>query len=202
MVLPLIPVVLIAVGAVTGSSGAALGGLGALDFKKASDRRKAALARYEDRSKKSEESVQVTNGRLKDLGEQQQNALTLVVLRMHDFLLRNERQIRESEKLLVDGVDAQSNEVTGLGRLDINATAWLGGAIGSGITSISLVAEATAERLCPSASLRELLRVVVGGEPPAERNRNSAASPPSSSSSFGMSRKNRDGRLLCSWPKM
>lgn len=45
MVLPLIPVVLIAVGAVTGGGGATLGGLGVLDFKKAADRRKAASAR-------------------------------------------------------------------------------------------------------------------------------------------------------------
>ena len=47
MVLPLIPAVLIAVGAVTGGGGATLGGLGILDFKKAADRRKAAAASSE-----------------------------------------------------------------------------------------------------------------------------------------------------------
>lgn len=131
MVLPLIPAVLIAVGAVTGGSGATLGGLGVLDFKKAANRRKAAIAKYEERCEQSERNVGFTNDLLSALGREQQQALTDVVLRMRDFLVRHEKQVRDSERLLVEGIDAESNQVPGLGRLQVDPVAWVGGAIGS-----------------------------------------------------------------------
>ena len=92
MVLPLIPVILIAVGAVTGGGGATLGGLGVLDFKKAADRRKAATAKYDQRRQQSEENVAVTNDLLGALGREQQQALVDVVVRMRDFLVRHEKR--------------------------------------------------------------------------------------------------------------
>lgn len=143
MVLPLIPVVLIAVGAVTGGGGATLGGLGVLDFKKAADRRKAASARYEERRLESERKIQVTNDLLGALGHQQQQALVDVVLRMRDFLVRHEKQVRESERLLVEGVDAESKQIPGLGRLDFDAAAWVGGAIKSAVTAAGANAAVT-----------------------------------------------------------
>ena len=143
MVLPLSPVVLIAVGAVTGGGGATLGGLGVLDFKKASDRRKAASAKYDDRRQKSEQRVAATNDRLGALGREQQQALVDVVLRMRDFLVRHEKQVRESERLLVEGVDAQSKQVPGLGRLEFDAAAWVGGAIRSAVTAAGTNAAVT-----------------------------------------------------------
>jgi hypothetical protein len=133
MVLPLIPAVLIAVGAVTGGGGAALGGLGVLDMKKAVERRKLALANYDVRRKQSERNVAFTNDLLAALGRQQQQALVDVVLRMRDFLVRHEKQIRESERLLIEGLDAQENKVPGLTRLEVDAIAWVGGAIGSAV---------------------------------------------------------------------
>lgn len=133
MVLPLIPAVLIAVGAVTGGGGATLGGLGLLDFKKAADRRKAAVASYGERRTQSERNVAFTNDLLGALGREQHQALVDVVLRMRDFLVRHEKQVRESERLLVEGVDAQSNQVPGLGHLEVDAVAWIGGAIGSSV---------------------------------------------------------------------
>lgn len=136
MVLPLIPAVIIAVGAITGSGGAALGGLGALDFKRAADRRKAALDQYNERRQQVEQKVGATNELLKAYGEQQQRSLVSVVLRMREFLLRHEKQFRESERLLVEGVDAESKQVPGLGRLNIDAMAWVGGALGSAVTSV------------------------------------------------------------------
>jgi hypothetical protein len=136
MVLPLIPAVLIAVGAVTGGGGATLGGLGVLDFKKAAERRKAAVAKYDERRSQSERNVAFTNDLLGALGREQQQALVDVVLRMREFLVRHEKQVRESERLLVEGVDAQSNQIPGLGRLNVDAVAWVGGAIGSAVTSV------------------------------------------------------------------
>lgn len=136
MVLPLIPVVLIAVGAVTGSGGAALGGLGVLDFKKAADRRKAAQNKYDERREQSERNVAFTNDLLGALGREQQQALIDVVLRMRDFLVRHEKQVRESERLLIEGLDAESRKVPGLGRLQIDAVAWVGGVVKSAATAV------------------------------------------------------------------
>jgi hypothetical protein len=129
MVLPLIPAVLIAVGAATGSGGLALGGKGALDLKKASGQLKEARSRYERRHARSEQSVAATNRRLEDLREQQKRALSDVVIRMIDFLRRHEKQVRENERLLVDGIDADITHVPGLARLDVDAVAWVGGVL-------------------------------------------------------------------------
>lgn len=148
MVLPLIPAVLIGVGVLTGGSGATLGGLGALDFKKAADRRKAALDRYNERRQQVELKAATTNDLLKAYGEQQRESFVSVVVRMRDFLLRHEKQFRESERLLVDGVDAQSKQVPGLGRLDIDAMSWVGGALGS--VALSAGAAAGVEMLAVS----------------------------------------------------
>lgn len=131
MVLPLIPVALIAVGAVTGSGGLALGGKGALAMKKAQAQRSDAIQRYEERRARSQAAVDATNELLQQLGDDQKQALTDVVLRMADFLRRNERQVRENERLLVDGIDTTMRHVTGLTRLDIDAASWIAGTIGS-----------------------------------------------------------------------
>ncbi|OBB44190.1 hypothetical protein [Mycolicibacterium fortuitum] len=131
MVLPLIPAVLIAVGAATGGSGLALGGKGALSIKKAQSVRSEAIKRYEARREQSESQVAATNTLLERLGRDQHQALTDIVLRMAEFLRRNERQVRENERFLVDGIDATMRRVTGLSTLDIDAASWIAGAIGS-----------------------------------------------------------------------
>lgn len=147
MVLPLIPAVLIAVGAVTGGGGVALGGKGALDLKKASRELKEARSRYERRHADSEQRVAVTNRRLEELGDQQQQALINVVVRMGDFLRRHEKQVRDSERLLVDGIDATMSQVPGLGKLDVETGVWIGGVVGSATaaagTSMGVSAAAT-----------------------------------------------------------
>lgn len=131
MVLPLVPAVLIAIGAATGGSGLALGGKGALSIKKAQSLRSEAVKRYETRRGQSEAQVAATNVLLERLGNDQHQALTDVVLRMAEFLRRNERQVRENERLLVDGIDATMHRVTGLTTLDIDAASWIAGALGS-----------------------------------------------------------------------
>ena len=144
MVLPLIPAVLIAVGAATGGGGLALGGKGALDLKKASGQLKEAHDRYERRRARSEQNVAATNRRLEDLGQQQKQALIDVVLRMRDFLRRHEKQVRESERLLVEGIDANMTRVPGLVALDVDAVAWVGGVLGSAAVAAGTNAGVTA----------------------------------------------------------
>lgn len=144
MVLPLIPAVLIAVGAATGGGGLALGGKGAYDIKQASGQLKEAHDRYERRRARSEQSVAATNRRLEDLGEQQKQALIDVVVRMRDFLRGHEKQVRESERLLIDGIDATMAQVPGLVALDVDAVAWVGGVLGSAIVAAGTNAGVTA----------------------------------------------------------
>ena len=147
MVLPLIPVALIAIGAVTGGGGVALGGMGALDIKKAMDQQNEARSRYERCVKRSERRLAVANRHLENLGKQQEQALVDVVLRMAEFLRRHQKQVRESERLLVDGVGADMSQVPGLAKLDVDAVSWIGGAIGSATaaagTSMGVTAAAT-----------------------------------------------------------
>lgn len=109
----------------------ALGGRGALAIKNAQSQRSEAIKRYELRREQSTAVVDSTNELLAQLGDDQKQALTDVVLRMAEFLRRNERQVRENERLLVDGIDATMHRVAGLTSLDIDAASWIAGAIGS-----------------------------------------------------------------------
>lgn len=126
-----IPVILIGVGVATGGSGIALGGKGANDIKRSKGRLKEAGQSYERRRAQTEDALAATNTALDALGEQQRRALVDVVARMGDFLRRHERQVRGSERLLVEGVDATMTKVPGLGGLDVDAVAWIAGALGS-----------------------------------------------------------------------
>ena len=148
MVLPLIPVALIAVGAITGGSGIALGGKGAWDLKKAQDEFNSSKVQYERRRKRSEVRVKLTNKRLEQLGEQQKQALTDVVLRMAEFMRRNSKKIKENERLLVEGLDAEMNAVPNMERLEFEAAAWIRAVVGSvgagAATNVGVTAAATA----------------------------------------------------------
>ncbi|MEH0556942.1 hypothetical protein [Streptomyces sp. B21-101] len=126
-----IPIVLIGVGVATGGSGVAVGGKGAYDLKRSKARLKEAGQVYERRLAEAEDALAATNTVLGTLGEQQRRAQVDVVLRMGDFLRRHERQVRESERLLVEGIDATMTKVPGLHGLDVDAMAWIGGALGS-----------------------------------------------------------------------
>lgn len=131
MVLPLIPVALIAVGALTGGSGVALGGKGAYDLRKAASQIKAAREQYDARYAETESRIDLTNSRLVALGDQQKQALTDVVVRMADFLRRIESMVRESERLIADGVDVDQSRVSGAQRATVDMFSWIGGAVGS-----------------------------------------------------------------------
>ena len=72
-----------------------------------------------------------TNDQVIALGCRQREALTKVVMRMADFLRRHEKQVREHERLLVDGIDADAKLVIGLGGVDVNLGSWIAGVLGS-----------------------------------------------------------------------
>lgn len=144
MPIPLIAAALIAVGSVSGGSGIALGGKGAYDIKRARDRLAEAERRYQRKRKQTDDVVVETNERLANLGTQQQDALERVVLRMGEFLRRHEKQVRDSERLLIDGIDVTVGRVSGDASLDSDAVAWVrgvlraavaGGGVSSGVTA-------------------------------------------------------------------
>ena len=126
-----IPVALIAIGVATGSGGLALGGKGAHEIAQAKRRLARTTKYYERRRAMTDRALAATNEKLAALGQQQQGALVEVVVRMGEFLRRHQRQVRESERLLVDGVDATLTQLPGLRGLDVDAVAWISGAIGS-----------------------------------------------------------------------
>lgn len=143
MVLPLVPLVLIGVGVVSGAGGAALGLKGGYEIKQANGRIRKAGERYDEERRELEAHELVTNERLKALGSRQEHALRVVVDRMADFLRRHEKQVSESEKLLVDGLDASTGQVTldrGLGQ---DAVAWMRGIVGAAVTGVGINAGVT-----------------------------------------------------------
>lgn len=139
-----IPVVLIGIGVASGGSGVILGGKGARDIKRSQDRLKKAGKQYERRRVRAEAALDDTNALLEELGMLQRQALIDVVVRMGDFLRRHEKQVRESERLLVDGIDARMSKVPGLRGLDVDAARWIGGALGSAATAAGTGAGVTA----------------------------------------------------------
>lgn len=114
------------------------------DIKKARDDVGAAVRQYEKRRQVTERKVETANRKLEALGGQQQRALTDVVLRMTEFLRRHERQVRENERLLVDGLEANVARLTGIGGVDFDATSWLGGLAGSAAAGYGAGAGVTA----------------------------------------------------------
>ncbi|MGY3334976.1 hypothetical protein ACVW0K_001075 [Streptomyces filamentosus] len=143
MVLPLVPLVLIGVGAVSGASGAALGIKGGYEIRRANTRIQKAGARYDEERGELEAHEALTNERLKALGGCQEHAVRVVVERMADFLRRHEKQVAESEKLLVDGLDSATGRVELDRSLGQDAIAWMRGIVGAAVTGVGINAGVT-----------------------------------------------------------
>ncbi|MFD6881487.1 hypothetical protein [Rhodococcus sp. NPDC060084] len=144
MVLPLIPAALIAIGAVTGGGGVALGGRGIADRKKASGQLRTAVERYTKRRDAIEERIGKTNAELEALGNLQQQSLVDVVLRMAEFLRRHEKQVRDNEKLLADGLHAGISYFDGPSGLELNLGGWISGAMGAAATGVGTASAVSA----------------------------------------------------------
>ncbi|MBB1515999.1 hypothetical protein H5398_08470 [Tessaracoccus sp. MC1679] len=161
MVLPLIPVVLIAAGAISGGTGAVAGGLGLLKAKRARAQIADAQARSELDHHRTQVRAEEINEQLKNYGADQQRALECVLLRMAEFIRRNRRQVAESERTLVDGLDIAIGNlagVPGLAREAGSIIAALVGAGGTGMgaaqgTAAAVTAFATAGTGTPIAAL-------------------------------------------------
>lgn len=138
MPLPLIPVILIGTGVVTGAGGAVLGLKGGYEIKLANGRIRTAALLYEAERADLETHLTATNDALQSLGTHQEDAYRAVVERMADFLRRHEKLVSESEKVLVDGLDATAGQVSldeGLGQ---DAIAWMRGIAGSAVTGVGI----------------------------------------------------------------
>ncbi|WP_046779530.1 hypothetical protein [Streptomyces yangpuensis] len=144
MVLPLVPLVLMGVGVVSGASGAALGLKGGYDIKQANSRIRKAGERYDEERHKLEAHELVTNEKLKALGTRQEHAFHVVVERMADFLRRHEKQVSESEKLLVDGLDSTTGQVKLDRSLGQDAVSWMRGIVRAAVTGVGINTGVTA----------------------------------------------------------
>lgn len=144
MVLPLIPLALIAAGSASGVGGLAFGGKGAAELKDARRSIARSEKRYQAARDETEIAVAETNLLLKEFGEQQERSLTEVVLRMGEFLRRHAKQVKGSERLLVDGIDVTVGAVDTSAKLDVDAVAWVRGVIGSTAAGVGVSSGLTA----------------------------------------------------------
>lgn len=144
MPIPLIAAGLLAAGAATGGPGAILLGKGARDLKRAKRQVNAATERYTTHRAAFEERVDRTNRGLRKFGDEQAAARDEVVVRMGEFLRRNQRRVRESESLLIDGLHVSVGQVSGATGLDVDTVAWVRGVIGSAVAGSGAAAGVTA----------------------------------------------------------
>ena len=127
-----VPASLIAAGTLTGAVGIALAGKGAKELDDARKQVAAADERYQARVDESARRRAETNMRAVAFGRLQEECLIAVVLRMSDFLRRHEKQVRASERLLVDGIDLATRQlVRAPGQEPAATVAWVTGAAGS-----------------------------------------------------------------------
>lgn len=137
MVLPLVPLVIVIVSAVTGSGGAAVGVWGGAQIRRARVDMTAQASRYEARYAQHLEAVEETNSVFHELGSAQIRAQVEVINRMKDFLEKHAKQVRADEHLVLDGVDGGGGHVVGLTKLDADVAGWVRGVVGSTIVGVA-----------------------------------------------------------------
>ncbi len=135
MVLPLIPLVLIATGGGTAVAGLFQGSSGAAKLQEARQILGGANDVHDRTVSLTEEAVAATNQAVAEHGREQQEAQQRVVTRMADFLRHHQGQVSESPWLLVDGVEAELTQISDFPGALIAASEWLGGAVRAGVTA-------------------------------------------------------------------
>jgi hypothetical protein len=143
MVFPLIPLVLIATGSLTGGTGLLAGAHGALKLRHARQDVAAATTAYEQERSRTLEAAKATNELIRAYGLEQEAAVRDVVLRMSDFIRRNQRQVSASMKLLVDGVDVEVNSLAEPDQIGRAAYEFVRGIVASGATGLGAAAGTT-----------------------------------------------------------
>ena len=104
-----VPTGLIAAGVAAGAGGLGLGAKGAKDIADARAQNTATDERLQARELAYAARLELTNWRLEAFGLLQEQSLVAVVQRMSQFLRRHEKQVRESERELVDGLEVSTN---------------------------------------------------------------------------------------------
>lgn len=135
-----VPKALFAVGAATGATGALLGAKGAQQQVQAHHRIECAEQQYQSRRELSDRRRAATDRRLAEYAEMQRQAYTDAVLRMVDFLRRHEQQVRESERLLVDGLDVATISMPTPATGDLDPTTWITAAVGATVAGTGTAA--------------------------------------------------------------
>lgn len=138
MVLPRAPLALFGAGGISAAGGAALLLRGGYDIKTASDRIREADARYDAECRKLEAHEVDKDESLRILGTRQEQAHHLVVERMTEFLRRHGKQVTESEKLLVDGLESIPGQATPGRSLGLDAISWTCGITGAAVTGVGI----------------------------------------------------------------
>lgn len=135
MVLPLVPLVLIGTGVLTGGTGAASGLIGMNKMRKAQSAAKGAQARYDQELALTHAEVDRVNARLREYGAHQERVAASVLARMVDFLRRNAQQVEQSPQAFLDGAQThQDTSLTAFGGVLENPLDLLGGAALAGAT--------------------------------------------------------------------
>jgi hypothetical protein len=137
MVLPLIPLLLIATGTTTGITGVVNGVMGGAKMREASEIGERAQEEYERSVRLAQQAAQRTNKRVAKHGAGQVQAQSTVI-RMAEWLKRHERQVAESVPLLMDGLEVEIHEVAELGSLVPGGLDLLTGIIRSGATGVAV----------------------------------------------------------------
>lgn len=141
MVLPLIPLVLIGTGVLTGGTGAVNGMIGAGKLKEARSRADRAQKRYNEATASTNRAVEDTNAAVGAYGALQHQAVDLVIERTVDFLRRIQRQAGYDPRGLLNGIDADNHEtLSGFGGIVDNPIDVVGGAARAGLTGAAAYA--------------------------------------------------------------
>lgn len=118
MVLPLIPLVLIGTGVLTGGAGVSNRASGARKLKDARQRAGAAQQDYDRALATTAAAAAETNERVRRYGELQGELAAATIGRMVTFLRRHHQRVEEGDRSLLDGLDAGLRRgITGASRL-------------------------------------------------------------------------------------
>lgn len=137
------PAALFGVGTVAGAVGSGLGAMGARDLVAAHERQAAAKQQYEARAAVSEDLREVANQRLIDFSALQREAFTGVVQRIVVWLRSHAKQVRESDRLLVDGLEVSLSLMPPTVGREEAVAGWLTGASNTALAGLGTAGAVT-----------------------------------------------------------
>lgn len=138
-----VPSALFGVGAAAGAVGSGLGAMGARDLVAAHERQVAAREQYEARAAASEDLRGVANQRLIEFSALQRAAFTGVVQRMVAWLRSHAKQVRESDRLLVDGLEVSLSLMPSTVGREEAVAGWLTGASNTALAGLGTAGAVT-----------------------------------------------------------